>query len=134
MPKKTSTKPFVAIGPKAPEDKPLNDPTNPEFDDQGFTLYTDESTGKKSRVFDALVDYPCDFQMKIVGASEGTFVEEMLAVVAESCETEPGMLKHSVRALGKWTSVTVMAPVKSAEMLYTLYEKVDLDPRVKFKF
>jgi len=31
-------------------------------------------------------------------------------------------------------SVTVHAPVESAEMLYSLYENVDKDPRVKFKF
>lgn len=129
-----SKKPYVAIGPQAPEDKPLNDPTNVEYDDQGYTLYADEETGKKTRVFEALVDYPCDFVMKIVGANEGTFVEEMVAVVAESCGAEPGSIQHSVKTHGKWTSVTVNAPVKSAEMLYTLYEKVDLDPRVKFKF
>ena len=80
------------------------------------------------------MDYPCDFTMKIVGQNEGTFVEEMLAVVAESCDVEPDNITHSTRMMGKWTSLTVKAPVKSAEMLYALYEKIDLDPRVKFKF
>ena len=126
-----SSKPYVAIG---PQDPPVNDPTKPEFDDQGYTLYTDRETGKKSRVFEALVEYPCDFTMKIVGANEGSFVEDIVAVVAEACESTPDKVSHSVKSMGKWTSVTVKAPVKSAEMLYTLYEKVDLDPRVKFKF
>ncbi|ACI65983.1 predicted protein [Phaeodactylum tricornutum CCAP 1055/1] len=121
-------KPFVGIGP------PLNDITKPEYDDQGYTLYADERTGEKSRVFEALVDYPCDFTMKIVGANEGAFVEEMVAVVAESCLVQADSIQHSVRALGKWTSVTVQAPVQSAEMLYGLYEVIDRDPRVKFKF
>lgn len=97
-------------------------------------MYTDKMTGKKSRVFEALVDYPCDFTMKIVGANEGLFVEEIVAVVAEACESEPGNISYRTKAVGKWTSVTVQAPVKSSEMLYTLYEKIDLDPRVKFKF
>jgi uncharacterized protein len=131
----TSKKPFVAIGPPdEPSTKPINDPTNPEYDDQGYTLYADEKTGKKARVFEALVEYPCEFTIKIVGVNEGLFVEEMIAVVAEACEAEVQSISHSFRAMGKWTSVTVKAPVKSAEMLYTLYEKVDLDPRVKFKF
>ena len=30
--------------------------------------------------------------------------------------------------------MTVHAPVKNADMLYSLYENVDKDPRVKFKF
>ena len=121
-----NSKPYVAVGPK------LNDVTKPEYDDQGYTLYADEQTGEKSRVFEALVDYPCDFTLKIVGANEGAFVEEMVAVVAESCDVET--VEHSVRAIGKWTSVTVQAPVQSAEMLYALYERVDQDPRVRFKF
>lgn len=121
-------KPFIGIGP------PLNDITAPEVDDQGYTLYADERTGQRSRVFEALVDYPCEFTMKIVGANEGTFVEEMVAVVAESCRVEIAAIRHSVRENGKWTSLTVEAPVQSAEMLYALYEKVDRDPRVKFKF
>jgi putative lipoic acid-binding regulatory protein len=121
-------KPFVGIGP------PLNDITKPEYDDQGYTLYADEKTGKKSRVFEALVDYPCKFTLKIVGANEGTFVQDIVAVVAESCQVEVEKVEHSTRAHGKWTSVTVQAPVQSAEMLYQLYENVDRDPRVRFKF
>jgi putative lipoic acid-binding regulatory protein len=80
------------------------------------------------------VEYPCDFTMKIVGASEGSFVADMVGIVAEACEAQPENVPHSVRAMGKWTSITVDAPVKSSEMLYSLYEKLDLDPRVRFKF
>jgi putative lipoic acid-binding regulatory protein len=135
-----SSKPYVAIGPKGIEpekpsnDPPINDPTKPEFDDQGYTLYTDKETGEKARVFEALLDYPCEFTMKIVGANEGSFVSEIVALVAEACGTESENLKHTTRSVGKWTSVSCICPVKSSEMLYSLYEKVDLDPRVKFKF
>ncbi len=132
--KRTNNKPitpYVAIG---TPDQPINDPSKPERDDQGYTLYTDTQTGEKSRVFEALVDYPSVFTMKIVGANEGTFVPEMVALVADACETEVTNVKHTTKVMGKWVSVTVKAPVQSAEMLYSLYEKVDLDPRVKFKF
>lgn len=132
--KRTTNKPitpYVAIG---EPDQPINDPSKPERDDQGYTLYTDTQTGEKSRVFEALVDYPSIFTMKIVGANEGTFVPEIVSLVAEACETEVNNVKHSTKVMGKWVSVTVKAPVQSAEMLYSLYEKVDLDPRVKFKF
>lgn len=134
--KKSKTKnkpisPYVAIG---TPDQPINDPSKPERDDQGYTLYTDTQTGEKSRVFEALVDYPSIFTMKIVGANEGTFVPEIVALVAEACETEVSNVNHTTKVMGKWVSVTVKAPVQSAEMLYSLYEKVDLDPRVKFKF
>jgi len=128
----SSPKPFIGIG---PPDKPINDVTKPEYDDQGYTVYTNEETGEKSRVFEALVDYPCDFTMKIVGANEGAFVDEILGIVADSCQVAAGTpIAHKTRSMGKWVSVTVEAPVQSAEMLYTLYENIDKDPRVKFKF
>ncbi|KAL7579325.1 hypothetical protein ACA910_014003 [Epithemia clementina (nom. ined.)] len=129
-PRSPNSKPYIAVGPQSL----LNDPSKPEYDDQGYTLYANEETGEKSRVFEALVDYPCFFTLKIVGANEGNFVLEMVAVVAESCQVQAEQVPHSYRALGKWLSVTVQAPVQSAEMLYQLYENVDRDPRVKFKF
>jgi putative lipoic acid-binding regulatory protein len=138
-PKKVSFKKsssYVAIGPRGivTPREPINDPSRPQVDDQGYTLYTNEETGEKSRVFEALVDYPCVFTMKIVGANDGSFVEDILAVVADATESEIVDISHSTKAIGKWTSITVQAAVQSSEMLYTLYEKVDLDPRVKFKF
>ena len=114
--KKAEEKPYIAVGPPdkntsvaaANTNKQLNDPSNPEYDDQGYTLYADEKTGKKSRVFEALVEYPCDFTMKIVGANEGPFVSDIVSVVAEACDVDdPKLIPHTTRAMGKWTSVTV---------------------------
>eukprot|EP00571_Detonula_confervacea_P017313 CAMPEP_0172298316 /NCGR_PEP_ID=MMETSP1058-20130122/1032_1 /TAXON_ID=83371 /ORGANISM="Detonula confervacea, Strain CCMP 353" /LENGTH=292 /DNA_ID=CAMNT_0013007583 /DNA_START=33 /DNA_END=911 /DNA_ORIENTATION=- len=123
-------KSFVGIG------KPLNDVQNPEYDENGYTLYADETTGEKKRVFEALVEYPSVFKIKIVGKDDEneTFAPEMVRVVAESCGVDASMVKHTKRMNGKWTSVTVHAPVKNADMLYNLYKDVDKDPRVKFKF
>jgi putative lipoic acid-binding regulatory protein len=129
-PPDSGNKPFVGIGP------PLNDITKPEYDDEGYTLYADERTGKRSRVFEALVEYPCDFTLKIVGANEGQFAADIIQLVAESCEVSVDALhgKWTTRLNGKWVSVTVQAPVSSSDMLYALYHTIDRDPRVKFKF
>ena len=127
----TRNETFVGIG------RPLNDVRNPEYDERGYTLYADETTGKKSRVFEALVSYPSVFEMKIVGrdeVDETRFATEMVGIVARSCGVDPDDVKHTERKNGKWTSVTVHAPVRDADMLYALYECVDKDPRVKFKF
>lgn len=128
-------KPYVGIGPSS-----LNDVTKPEYDDQGYTLYVDERTGTKARVFEALVTYPCLFTLKIVGANDDTFVQDVLQIVANTCQVETetntntNIIEHSIKYNGKWASITVQAPVQSAQMLYQLYENVDQDPRVKFKF
>lgn len=120
-----NSKSFVGIG------QPLNDVQNPEYDENGYTMYTDETTGEKSRVFEALVEYPSIFKMKIVGKDDGSFESDIVDVVAKSCGVERSMVKHTKRKNGKWTSVTVHAPVRDADMLYALYENVDKDPRVK---
>jgi len=124
----SSKKTFVGIG------QPANDINKPEFDDQGYTIYTDEETGKKSRVFEALIDYPSVFKMKIIGRNESSFASEMVQLVADSCQVNVQEVEFSERVNGKWLSLTVHAPVESAEMVYSLYENVDKDPRVKFKF
>ena len=56
----------------------MNECNKPEYDDQGYTLYADERTGEKKRVFEALMEYPCEFTMKIVGVKEGNFAAEMV--------------------------------------------------------
>ncbi|KAL3812144.1 hypothetical protein ACHAXA_001851 [Cyclostephanos tholiformis] len=122
---------FVGIG------RPLNDVRNPEYDEYGYTLYADETTGEKRRVFEALVSYPSIFEMKIVGrddVDETRFASDMVDIVAHCCGVDPCDVRHTTRKNGKWTSVTVHAPVGDADMLYALYERVDMDPRVKFKF
>lgn len=122
---------YVALG---PPDRKINDVTKPEYDKDGYTLYEDEATGEKKRVFEALVEYPCRFTMKIVGPKEGTFVMDIVQAVADSCATTFDDVPYTTREMGKWTSVTVKAPVENAEMLYMLYENIDKDDRVKFKF
>jgi putative lipoic acid-binding regulatory protein len=124
----SSKKTFVGIG------KAVNDVNKPEFDDQGYTIYTDEETGKKSRVFEALIDYPSVFKIKIIGRNESSFASEMVQIVADSCQVDVEKVEFSERVNGKWLSLTVHAPVENAEMVYSLYENVDKDPRVKFKF
>lgn len=112
----------------------INDVTKPEYDEQGYTLYANEKTGERKRVFEALVEYPCLFTLKIVGKNEDGFVPDMVSIVAETCSAQADSIAHSVKHNGKWSSVTVHAPVQNAEMLYQLYENVDQDPRVRFKF
>jgi len=97
-------------------------------------LYADEETGERRRVFEALVQYPCDFTMKIIGDPRENFAAEIVQVVADTCAVTFEAVQFSERKYGKWISVTVKAPVTSAEMLYSIYENVDKDPRVKFKF
>ena len=107
-----------------------NDITKLETDAAGYTLYKDAS-GESKRVFEALVDYPSEFTLKIVGLNSPEFADDMV----ELCKKTAGQnVKQSTKINGKWCSVSVALLVESAEILYKLYAVIDADPRVKFKF
>jgi len=128
---KKSKKPYVALG---PPDKPINDVTKPQFDKDGYTLYENEKTGEKKRVFDALVNYPCKFPLKVVGANDPKFITDMVQLTADTCNVSSEDVSFSTKNKGKWVSITIQAPVVNPEMLYELYEVIGKDSRVKFKF
>ena len=65
---------------------------------------------------------------------ESSFSFPSILILCGKGEVSAEEIKWRERRSGKWTSVTVSAPVKSAEMLYELYETIDRDPRVRFKF
>eukprot|EP00903_Cladosiphon_okamuranus_P014117 g13121.t1 len=88
------------------------------------------------RAFEYLVDYPCEFAIKVIGINEGSFADDIAATVSQVCKVEASDVRFTVRdtSSGRYQSITVHAPVKNATMLYKCYELIDEDPRVKFKF
>ena len=67
-------------------------------------------------------------------ARQGEFVEDILDSVGNVIKQDGRALPHSYRDKGKWRSITLKVPVQSAEELYKVYDAIDKDPRVKFKF
>ncbi|KAI0561529.1 YbeD-like protein [Gracilaria domingensis] len=86
------------------------------------------------RVFDELVDFPCVFTFKVIGMAQGDFMGDIVDSVATALETDKKYLKTSYRDKGKYRSITLKAPVNTAEQIYSVYAAIDRDPRVKFKF
>jgi putative lipoic acid-binding regulatory protein len=83
------------------------------------------------------VDYPCTFAIKVIASAEdGSFKDEILSVVGQVCSVEAHTIDHSVRETkgGRYMSITLHAPVQSSEMLYSVYEEIRKDSRVKFNF
>jgi putative lipoic acid-binding regulatory protein len=76
---------------------------------------------EEQRPFEYLVDYPCDFEIKIIGFNnQGDLASDMAIAVGEVCEVEAETVKYTTRDTnsGKYRSITMMAPVQNAEMLY----------------
>lgn len=38
------------------------------------------------RAFEYLVDYPCEFAIKVIGINEGSFADDIAATVSQVCE------------------------------------------------
>ncbi|KAG5174941.1 hypothetical protein JKP88DRAFT_266038 [Tribonema minus] len=107
---------------------------------RGMALRSDDDReGRKlgnPRVFEYLVEYPCEFQIKVVGFNDASLADDLAAIVAATCEVEVGAVTYTTRETesGKYSSVTLTAPVASPAMLYECYAKIGEDARVKFKF
>ena len=96
----------------------------------------DEVTGEKRRAFEMLANYPSMFKMEIMEQNdvEEIFESAIITVMAWSCGIERSMVRSTSQKNGKWTTVTVHTPVKSADILYIFYKDMDKDPRMKFTF
>ena len=81
---------------------------------------------------ESLIEYPCDFPIKIMGAAREDFAQAMLIVVRahapEFAETD-----MSVRASGKgnYLAVTCTVRANSREQLDNLYRDLSSHPYVK---
>lgn len=82
------------------------------------------------KVFDSLVTYPNIFTLKIIGQNTPDFQPSMLAIINTISDVKSSSTKEN----GKWLSITVNVLVENSDNLYKIYEEVDKDPRVKFKF
>ena len=80
-----------------------------------------------------LVDFPCNFQIKVVGSRQvsrsnilrllccrhlddlrqGEFVEDILDSIASVVQSNRASLKHSYRDNGKWRSITVRSATRA---------------------
>jgi len=120
---------------KTPEVAPRVDRANfdvkPENSDSDEVPFEER---QKMANFGDLVEFPCKFQIKIVGARQGEFLEDILDSIGNVVKVDRSGLPHTFRDKGKWRSITVRVPVESAEQLYEVYAAIDKDPRVQFKF
>jgi len=49
------------------------------------------------RVFETHVNYPCDFQIKVIGKNEGQFAEDILDIVSRVTGAESEEIRYSFR-------------------------------------
>jgi hypothetical protein len=81
---------------------------------------------------DSLIDFPCDFPIKIMGAMQDTFAQTMVDVVSShDPDFHAGKLEMRHSAKGNYLSLTVTVRATSREQLDNLYRALSAHPMVK---
>lgn len=81
---------------------------------------------------DSLIEYPCDFPIKVMGASHPDFVSTMLTVVQQhDPEIDASKLTTRDSAKGNYLSLTITVRATSRPQLDAIYMALSGHPMVK---
>ena len=81
---------------------------------------------------DSLIEYPCDFPIKIMGAMQDAFAQTMVDVFSSyDAEFHAGKLEMRPSTKGNYLSLTVTVRATSREQLDNLYRALSSHPMVK---
>jgi len=81
---------------------------------------------------ESLINYPCDFPIKIMGAMQDAFAQTMVEVVTlYDPEFHSGKMDMRPSAKGNYMSLTVTVRATSREQLDELYRALSSHPMVK---
>jgi len=99
------------------------------------SLIEEYKESKERKVFDERLQFPTEFLIKIVGTNDPTFVSDMLNTLA-TCTNSPVnqlnyLLKNSSGA-SNYVSISVAPLFQDSTQLYTAYDVISKDSRVKF--
>jgi putative lipoic acid-binding regulatory protein len=79
----------------------------------------------------SLIDYPCDFPIKIMGRTEPGFAQEVVALVKRHApDFDPGSVEMRVSKKSRYLSVTCTIRATSREQLDQLYRDLCDHPGV----
>ena len=81
---------------------------------------------------DSLIDYPCDFPIKVMGEQVDGFVDAMLVIVRNfDPEWNDSRLTQRPSSAGKYLGLTLTVRATSREQLDELYRTLSTHPMVK---
>lgn len=81
---------------------------------------------------DSIIEYPCDFPIKIMGAMQDNFAQTMIEVVMIHDPTfHAGKMEMRPSSKGNYLSLTVTVRATSREQLDNLYRALSSHPMVK---
>ena len=80
----------------------------------------------------SLLEFPCDFPIKIMGANTDGFAQTMLALVLRHApDFDPGAMQMRASGKGNYLSLTCTLQARSQAQLDALYRELSAHPLVK---
>lgn len=80
-----------------------------------------------------LIEFPCDFPIKVMGETHKTFAELMIAVIREHRpEFDASRVEMRASSAGKYISLTCLVTVDSQTQLDNVYRALTSHPLVKY--
>jgi len=80
-----------------------------------------------------LIEFPCDFPVKIMGASADGFAQEMLEIVLRHApDFDPATVQMRTSGKGNYLSLTCTLRARSQAQIDALYRELTAHPMVKF--
>ena len=90
--------------------------------------------GMQKKPLDELLEFPCDFTFKIIGAIDGDFeasvIQGINAFVQKPVTVVRSQIKKSSQK--KYTSLTLVLHVEQSQDIYDVYEACRGMPHIKF--
>ena len=81
----------------------------------------------------ALIEYPCDFPIKVMGVNSEDFVQAMVAIAQELAPGfDPATLARRPSKAGNYLGLTVTVRVHSREQLDSIYRRITSHPLAKY--
>ncbi|HSS45910.1 MAG TPA: DUF493 domain-containing protein [Burkholderiales bacterium] len=79
----------------------------------------------------SLIEYPCDFPIKIMGRSQAGFAQAVMEIVLRHApDFDPASLEMKPSKKGKYLSLTCVIQARSREQLDDLYRELCDHPMV----
>lgn len=79
----------------------------------------------------SLIEYPCDFPIKVMGKTQPGFAQAVVdTVLRHAPDSDPASVELRPSSKGKYLSVTVMVRAVSREQLDALYRELCDHPMV----
>jgi putative lipoic acid-binding regulatory protein len=80
-----------------------------------------------------LIDFPCDFPIKVMGETHDTFAQTMVEAIQTIVPTfSAARVEMRASSAGKYISLTCTVHVVSQEQLDNIYRLLSSHPLVKF--